>query len=65
MAALRYVILTTPLAVAGMAAARRFGEPEILGLIAGVLLAAALASAVFGLWLSSVLRTADQRSKIS
>jgi putative MATE family efflux protein len=57
-AALRYVALTAPAAWLGMRASRAVGAPELLGLVSGLLLATALASGVFLLWIRSTLREA-------
>jgi Na+-driven multidrug efflux pump len=51
MAIVRYVVLTGPLAWLGMISATRLGQPELYGLIAGTLVAAAISSAAFYLWL--------------
>ena len=61
MAALRYLVLTAPLAWLGMRTAAHLGQPELYGLIAGTLAAAALPSAAFYLWLRVVLREAEER----
>lgn len=55
-AALRYVALTAPAAWLGMRGARAMGAPELLGLVAGLLLATAVASGLFTLWIRSTLR---------
>jgi Na+-driven multidrug efflux pump len=54
-AAMRYVLLTGPLAWLGIRVARSLHEPELYGLLAGLLAAAALASGIFYLWLRSSL----------
>ncbi|MBA2565314.1 MAG: polysaccharide biosynthesis C-terminal domain-containing protein [Gemmatimonadetes bacterium] len=54
-AALRYVVLTGPLAWVGMKAALFLGEPHLYGLLAGLLVAAGLSSAAFHVWLVSSL----------
>ncbi len=51
MAVVRYVILTGPLAWAGLWLARTTGHPELYGLLAGLLAAGAISSAAFSLWL--------------
>lgn len=61
MAILRYLVLTGPLAWLGMRVAARLGQPELFGLIAGTLAAAALASAIFYAWLRSVLDAGTAR----
>ncbi len=55
MATARYVILTAPLALIGMGVARRISQPEIYGLIAGTILASALASITFYAWLAATI----------
>ncbi|MFN2431614.1 MAG: MATE family efflux transporter [Gemmatimonadota bacterium] len=54
-AAFRYVVLTLPLAWAGMLVARALERPALFGLLVGVLAAAALSSAVFYVWMASAL----------
>jgi Na+-driven multidrug efflux pump len=56
MALLRYVVLTVPMAFAGVAAARAWGYSGFYGLMLGLLAASALASLVFHLWLVAYLR---------
>jgi Na+-driven multidrug efflux pump len=56
MAILRYVVLTGPLAWAGMAAAGSLGYPTLHGLIVGTLAAAGISSAAFSVWLNDALR---------
>jgi Na+-driven multidrug efflux pump len=55
MAAFRYVVLSGPLAWAGMVTAARFGQQQLYGLILGLLVAASIASAAFYLWLRAEL----------
>ncbi len=55
MAALRYVLLTVPLAWLGMESARFLDQPPFNGVIVGLLASAALASAVFHGWLLRAL----------
>jgi Na+-driven multidrug efflux pump len=55
MAAFRYVVLSGPLAWAGMLMASRFGQQQLYGLILGLLAASSLASAAFYLWLRTEL----------
>jgi putative MATE family efflux protein len=57
MAGLRYLILTVPLAWAGIAIANRLGYESLYGLIGGLLATAALSSTVFAVWLRSTLRS--------
>ncbi len=55
MAVLRYVVLTVPLALLGVIAARGLGQPELYGLLVGTLAAGAISSAVFWAWLDRAL----------
>jgi Na+-driven multidrug efflux pump len=55
MAILRHAVLTGPLALAGMMAARRLGQPVLYGLILGLIVASAIASSVFLGWTRRVL----------
>ena len=58
MAILRYVVLTAPLAYGGMVLAGNMAQPEIYGVMCGSLVAAALSSAAFYVWLrAALLRT--------
>jgi Na+-driven multidrug efflux pump len=56
MAGLRYLVLTVPLAWAGVTIANRLGHEPLYGLIGGLLVTAALSSTVFALWLRTALR---------
>ena len=56
MAVFRYVVLMVPMALLGQAVAARLGEPELLGIIVGLIGASALASAVFLVWMRRALR---------
>ena len=56
MAGLRYLVLTVPLAWAGVALATRLGSEPLYGLIVGLLATAAISSTVFALWLRATLR---------
>ncbi len=55
MAVFRSVLLTLPLAVAGMIAAPSFGRPGYDGLLVGLLVASTISSAVFLAWLLRAL----------
>jgi len=55
MAVFRYTILTIPFAFAGMKAADLLGRPPLYGLIAGLIGASGLASAVFFIWMRRFL----------
>ncbi len=61
MAILRHAVLTTPLALAGMMAARRLGQPVLYGLILGLIVASAIASSVFLGWTRRVLADLGRR----
>ena len=61
MALLRYLVLTAPLAWLGMTVARSLGRPELYGLIVGTLLAAAISSVVFWVWLNHTLQREVRR----
>ena len=60
MALLRYVVLTGPLAWLGLLGAHGMAQPPLFGLIVGTLLAGAISSAGFYLWLRSALPPARQ-----
>jgi MATE family, multidrug efflux pump len=55
MAVLRYAILTIPFAFAGMNLAHVLGRPPLYGLLAGLICASGLASAVFIIWMRGFL----------
>ena len=55
MALVRYIVLTGPLAWLGLVGAREMAQPPLFGLIIGTLLAGAVSSAGFYLWLRSAL----------
>ncbi len=65
MAAIRYLLLTGPLAWGGMVIADRLGQPGIFGLIFGLLIAGTLPSIGFYLWTRSTLNhlAADEARK--
>jgi len=56
LAAIRYLVLTAPLAWLGLWMASRSGHPPLYGLILGTLVAGALSSFVFLIWLRKSLR---------
>jgi Na+-driven multidrug efflux pump len=56
MAGLRYLILTPLLAWIGLEAAEAWNQPGLYGLAIGLLVAAAVTSAVFSLWLHRALQ---------
>ena len=55
-ALLRYVVLTAPLALVGSWAGQRLGGSGFIGLLSGLIAAAAISSAVMSGWIRSVLR---------
>lgn len=55
-AVLRYVVLTAPLAWIGVRVAESMGQPGLYGLLSGLVVATAIASAVIFLWLLATLR---------
>ena len=61
MAVFRYLVLTWPLAWGGLRLAEQLGHPEIYGLVVGLLIAAAVSSLVFYLWLRAALEAAVPR----
>ena len=56
MAAVRYVLLTIPCALAGMQAAGLSGQPVLYGLIGGLIVSSSIASIIFLAWLRRALR---------
>ncbi len=54
-AALRYIVLTAPLAWGGMVLAERLGHTAFSGLLIGLLIAAVVPSVAFYLWLQAAL----------
>src|SRR5258705_1592335 len=59
MAILRYAVLTVPCAFTGMHAARTAGQPPLYGLLAGLIVASLIASAVFFTWMQRILRSLE------
>lgn len=59
MATLRYLVLTGPLAAGGLWAAQALGSRPLYGLVLGLLVAAAISSLAFQLWLRAALRDAE------
>ncbi len=55
MAAIRYVLLTIPCALAGMKGARLSGEPDLFGLLVGLIVSSSIASILFLVWLRRAL----------
>lgn len=58
----RYILLTAPGAYLGVVAARAYEQPEIYGLIAGLLIVALISSGGFFLWL---LRSLPQEDEVA
>ena len=59
MAALRYAVLTVPLAWLGARAAASLGRPELHGVVIGLVVGTAIVSAAFIAWMLRALRAAD------
>ena len=55
MAVVRYLVLTVPLGLGGMGAARAFGQPPLFGLLFGLLAATAVSSSIFLVWMERAL----------
>jgi len=55
MAIVRYLVLTVPLGLAGMQAARFMGQPPLFGLLGGLVAATALSSGIFLAWMGRAL----------
>jgi Na+-driven multidrug efflux pump len=64
MAAFRYLLLTAPLALAGMQVARSLDRPPLYGMIVGLLLVAAISSVVFYAWTRRALAWAAARAAV-
>jgi MATE family, multidrug efflux pump len=60
MAVFRYAVLTVPFAFLGMKVAHALGRPPLYGLLSGLILASALASTVFFVWMRRFLRGLEQ-----
>lgn len=61
MAAFRYLVLTVPFAVGGAYLARELDRPPLYGMIAGLLVVAAISSAIFYAWTRrAIVRFAEQ-----
>ncbi len=63
MSVLRYVVLAAPAAVAGVWLASRLHVSQILGLVGGLMAAAALSSVVFLIWTRKALVGAAERAQ--
>ncbi len=63
MAVLRYVILAAPAALAGREMALRYGMPALHGIVAGLILASALSSFTFMVWMVRVLGGLERKSR--
>jgi Na+-driven multidrug efflux pump len=59
MAAIRYLVLTVPMAWIGVRIAERMGYPGLYGLVLGLLAVGAIASAAFSIWLLAALGRAE------
>ena len=58
MAVVRYVVLTVPTALVAMRVARSMGQPELYGLLVGLIAVGAVSSTIFMAWLRAALPTA-------
>ena len=56
MAVFRYIVLMVPMALLGKGVAARLGQPELLGIVVGLIAASGIASAVFLVWMRRALR---------
>ena len=65
MSVLRYVVLAAPAAVLGQRLAPSFHQPEVLGLVAGLMAATAISSLVFLIWTRKALADAAKGSEKS
>jgi len=63
MAIVRYVGLTVPFGFGGMLLAQRFEAPPLFGLLAGLIVATALASSIFLVWMRRALRAQETGSQ--
>jgi Na+-driven multidrug efflux pump len=63
MAAFRYVGLMVPFGLGGMLAARAAGHPPLFGLLLGLVIASAIASLVFQVWMTRTLRDLESRAQ--
>ncbi|HET6372177.1 MAG TPA: hypothetical protein VFG76_02645, partial [Candidatus Polarisedimenticolia bacterium] len=62
MALSRYVLLTAPCGLAGMAVATRVGQPPLFGLLTGLIVASAVSSAIFLWWILRELRALQREA---
>jgi Na+-driven multidrug efflux pump len=58
MAILRYVVLTLPAAYLGMRVARAYGQPNLYGILIGLVVVAVISSLLFSAWLRRALPSA-------
>lgn len=61
MASIRYLVITLPTAWAGVRLATAMGEPQLYGLILGLLVVGSISSAAFLLWLHLALRAKERQ----
>jgi putative MATE family efflux protein len=61
MASIRYLGLTLPIAWGGVWTATAIGQPQLYGLMMGLLLVAAITSGIFAAWLRSALNAVQRR----
>jgi Na+-driven multidrug efflux pump len=62
MACLRYLVLTAPSALLGMAAARHLDQPPLYGLIVGLIAASGISSVIFFVWMRRTLGELERGS---
>ena len=60
MASIRYLVLTLPTAWAGVWLATTMGEPQLYGLIVGLLVVGVISSGAFSLWLHLALHAKER-----
>jgi Na+-driven multidrug efflux pump len=63
MAMVRYLGLTVPCGLAGMVAARRLGTQPLFGLLAGLIVASAVSSAVFLVWMNRAIGAQEEKAR--
>ncbi len=64
MATIRTLILLVPFCWLGIRAADRLGQPQVYGLVVGLLAVSAISSGVFMVWLRAALRVPGLRAEI-
>ena len=61
MALIRYLVITLPAAWAGVRIATAMGEPQLYGLIVGLLVVGLISSGAFSLWLHLALHAKERQ----